>query len=75
VGKCLWLLDGAVLNGDDISHLELRDRLNACKKFAESVNQRNLRRPIFEQTNKGAGKRDRQSTFMGHKFVIIFCIF
>ncbi|CAK5059163.1 unnamed protein product [Meloidogyne enterolobii] len=41
--SCIWVLDGAVLNGDDISQLNLQDRLKATKKFCEAINKRYFR--------------------------------
>ena len=43
--SCIWVLDAAVLNGDDVSQLNLEDRLKAAKKFCEAVNRRHFRGP------------------------------
>jgi hypothetical protein len=66
--KCVWILDAAVLNGDNICHLEWKDRMAAARKFADAVNQRQLRRVKFEHTNKYNKNKNRhnQAQFAGY---------
>ncbi|KAI3420231.1 hypothetical protein GPALN_003548 [Globodera pallida] len=58
LGKCLWVLDAAVLNEDDVSEMDLKARNAAVRKFAAVVNRLQTRRGIFEKNpNKGRGGR------------------
>jgi len=63
--SCIWVLDGAVLNGDDISQLNLQDRLKATKKFCEAINKRYFRGIDKQQ------KRNWERSFVKFVFLII----
>ncbi|KAL3072784.1 hypothetical protein niasHS_017758 [Heterodera schachtii] len=54
LGNCLWVLDAAVLNEDNVANFDLKARNAAAHKFAAAVNRLYVRRAIFERNpNKG----------------------
>uniref|UniRef100_A0A915E4K1 Cap-specific mRNA (nucleoside-2'-O-)-methyltransferase 1 n=1 Tax=Ditylenchus dipsaci TaxID=166011 RepID=A0A915E4K1_9BILA len=60
VGQIIYILDAAILNGDDVSELPFRTRLNAAKKFCSVVNKVDFN--LVDSAANDRSKRDRVPT-------------